>query len=245
MAAEEGFEQELDRIRKAYARRAEEGLSSRYSFLAPDHLMAQQDQEKALLRGLAEARLAAFGRLRVLDVGCGTGSLLLNFLRYGFAAENLHGIDLLEQSVACARGRLPSGVTLTVGSATELPYPDGCYDLVSQYTVFSSVLDEKTARQMAAEMWRVLAPGGSIIWVDLRRNNPWNPDVRGIPLKEVRGLFPEAACRARRILLAPPIARRVAPISAPLARLLGLLPLLRSHLFAMLRKPPPAEEGGR
>jgi ubiquinone/menaquinone biosynthesis C-methylase UbiE len=196
-----------------------------------------QQQEQTLVRGLAHAGLVDFDRLRVLDVGCGLGSLLLTLFRHGFAPENLHGIDLMEQFVERARQRLPPQVSLRVGSATQLDYQDGYFDVVTQCGVFSSVFDRNMAQQMAAEMWRVLARAGAIVWIDMRYRNPWNPDVRGVRLGEVRQLFPHAICRARTILLAPPIARRAVPVSVGLAQALAMLPPLRSHLFAMLIKP--------
>src|SRR6266550_3411093 len=72
----------------------------------------------------------------------------------------------------------PPRVRLECGSATELPFEAGTYDLVLQATLFSSVLDAGVKGRIATEMLRVLRPNGAILWYDLRIDNPRNLDVR-------------------------------------------------------------------
>jgi SAM-dependent methyltransferase len=54
------------------------------------------------------------------------------------------------------------------GDAAQLPYADESFDLVMQFMCLSSVLDSLMREQIADEMWRVLRPGGSILFYDLR-----------------------------------------------------------------------------
>jgi len=62
--------------------------------------------------------------------------------------------------------------------------------VVSQFTLFTSILSEPMKNRMAAEMIRVLKPGGVILWYDFRFNNPRNQNVRGIESPEITSLFP-------------------------------------------------------
>jgi hypothetical protein len=131
---------------------------------------------------------------------------------------------------------LPKALRLIEGDACQAPIGPGTQDLVVQSTVFSSLLDDATRATLAAAMWRWLAPGGAVLWYDFTVNNPRNPDVRGVPLAEVRTLFPKGRITARRVTLAPPLARAVCRIHPRLYPLLNAMPLLRTHVLAWVVK---------
>ena len=57
-------------------------------------------------------------------------------------------------------------------NAAELPFPDGEFDLVTHFTCLSSVLDPGLRAAIAAEMWRVVRPGGVVLSFDMRPA-PW------------------------------------------------------------------------
>src|SRR5437660_723540 len=76
-----------------------------------------------------------------------------------------------------------------VGTADRLPFPDRSFDVVAQLTMFTSILDRAVRRAAAAEMQRVLAPAGAILWYDFRYPSPFNRDVRPVRLREIRTLF--------------------------------------------------------
>ena len=63
--------------------------------------------------------------------------------------------------------------------------------------------------RIAAEMCRVLRPGGLILWYDFWIN-PLNPQTRGVRPVEIRAMFPGCEYRFKRITLASPIARATA-----------------------------------
>jgi SAM-dependent methyltransferase len=177
------------------------------------------------------------GALRLTEVGCGSGGNLLELLRLGFGAAHLTGIELLPERFAQACEALPQALTLMQGDASVAPIAAGSQDLVLQSTVFSSLLDGAFQQQLAAAMWRWLRPGGAVLWYDFTFDNPRNPDVRGVPLARVRELFPEGRIDARRVTLAPPLARMVCTSHPSLYTLLNALPLLRTHLLAWIEKP--------
>jgi SAM-dependent methyltransferase len=175
--------------------------------------------------------------LRLLEVGCGAGGNLLELLRLGFLPEHLTGIELLPERYAQAHHVLPAALMLHMGDALRIDLPAASQDIVFVSTVFSSLLDEAFQQQLAKAMWRWAKPGGGVLWYDFTVDNPRNPDVRGVPLSRIRTLFPEAIVQARRVTLAPPIARAVTRVHPGLYTLFNTLPLLRTHVLCWLAKP--------
>jgi hypothetical protein len=91
-------------------------------------------------------------------------------------------------------------------------------------------------REIAREMTRVLSESGIIIWYDYHVNNPRNPDVRGVGKSEIMSLFPGCAVSLRRIVLAPPLLRIIAPHSLLLCHMLQGLRILNTHYLGVIRK---------
>ena len=224
------FAKEEARIRGAYARRRQ---TSVYSMADPAHRMACEERERKLLAALAQHGFSSLEHAKILDVGCGAGSWLRDFLRWGARPENLAGVDLLPERIAEAR-RLSPEINLRCGSATRLEAPDGTFDLVLQSTVFTSILDFEMKRQIAREMMRVLKPPGCIVWYDFFRNNPRNRDVRGVSRAEIVQLFPGCEISLQRLTLAPPLGRPLARFSPALCRLLSHLKPLCSHYLGII-----------
>jgi ubiquinone/menaquinone biosynthesis C-methylase UbiE len=134
-----------------------------------------------------------------------------------------------------AREALPMA-DLQVGDATRLPWDNEHFNLVIASTVFTSVLNTDVRRLMAAEIVRVLRPGGALLWYDFAINNPKNPNVRRVDRRELSKLFPELKGKTKSVSLAPPLARLVAPANWTMAVFLAGIPLLRTHLLALLVK---------
>ncbi|MCA0242458.1 MAG: class I SAM-dependent methyltransferase [Proteobacteria bacterium] len=217
-----------------YARRAD---GDRYSPLRPEVQRLLQQRQRALLGLLARAGIGAVGDLRLAEVGCGSGGNLLELLQLGFAPRHLTGIELLPDRLELARARLPAALTLLAGDASAAPLPAASQDLVLQATVFSSLLDDAFQQALADAMWRWLKPGGAVIWYDFTVDNPRNRDVRGVPLARLRRLFPQGQVTARRVTLAPPLARAACRVHPALHDALNLLPFLRTHVLAWVAKP--------
>lgn len=96
-----------------------------------------------------------FGRgLDVLEVGCGTGLLLQRISAFARSAK---GVDLSPGMLERARER---GLDVTVGSATELPFPAESFDVACSFKVLPHV---REIRRALGEMARVLRPGGVLI----------------------------------------------------------------------------------
>jgi SAM-dependent methyltransferase len=224
-------------VAERYARRT---VGDRYSLLRPEVWQTVQERQRALLRRLASEGRTDLAALRLLEVGCGTGGNLLDLLRMGFAPDHLVGIELLPERCVQARRVLPSALVLIEGDAMRAAVPDESQDIVFAATVFSSLLDDRFQQRLADAMWRWLKPGGAVLWYDFTVDNPRNTDVRGVPLARVQALFPQGRLRARRVTLAPPLARAVCRLHPTLYGLLNALPLLRTHVLAWVEKPPAA-----
>jgi SAM-dependent methyltransferase len=218
-----------------YARRAD---GDRYSFFRPEVLRGVQERQRVMLALLQAHGHTDLPALRVLEVGCGAGGNLLELLRLGCDPARLAGVELLPERHARARAVLPAALPLWCGDALALDIADGSRDIVLQSTVFSSLLDDAFQQRLADAMWRWVAPGGGVLWYDFTVDNPRNRDVRGVPLRRLRQLFPQARIDARRVTLAPPLARALCRLHPALYGLANALPPLRTHVLAWVGKPP-------
>jgi SAM-dependent methyltransferase len=169
----------------------------------------------------------------VLEIGCGTGTNILNMIALGAAPERVVGNDLIEERIKMATARLPAAVRLHLGDASRLPDEFGPFDLIIQFMVFSSILDDAMLSTLAGRMWAALRPGGAILSYDFTVNNPSNPDVRGIPVRRLQELFPGGHFTVKRVTVAPPFARR---IDHRLYPLLAMFPFLKTHRLCLIRK---------
>jgi SAM-dependent methyltransferase len=224
---------EPDAVVERYARRAR---SDRYSLLRPDVWQTVQERQRAMLRLFARLGWPDLTQRRLLEIGCGGGGNLLELLRMGWPPEYLSGIELLPDRYAIARRVLPSAVDLLLGDAAATDIAAESQDVVLQFTVFSSLLDDAFQHRLADAMWRWVRPGGGILWYDFTVGNPRNPDVRGVPMPRVRALFPQGRISSRRVTLAPPLARAACRVHPSLYGVFNAVPLLRTHVLAWIGK---------
>jgi ubiquinone/menaquinone biosynthesis C-methylase UbiE len=100
---------------------------------------------------------------RVLEVSFGTGWLLTQYA----GRFDTEGVDLNGDLVVLARRNLARAglrVQLRQGTVESLPYPDGAFDTVVNTMAFTGYPDGARA---AAEMARVLRPGGRLVMIDV------------------------------------------------------------------------------
>ena len=225
---------EADRIRAEYERRAREIPADFYALFQRANLFAHHTRERELREALSDAGLLPLHGKSLLEVGCGEGEWFATFNRFGLDLTRLAGIDLDERRLAVARQRAP-GADLRAGDGASLPWADCSFDLVFQSTVFSSVLDEATRSALAAEMMRVLAPSGAIVWYDFVFDNPRNAHVKGMKRGEIDRLFPRCDIETHRVTLAPPLARRLVPLSWTMSALLQSVRVFNTHLLGVIR----------
>jgi SAM-dependent methyltransferase len=101
----------------------------------------------------AELPVAGPNGRRILDVGCGTGTMLGELRRFG----DVHGVDTESAAVEFCHSQGETEVELAAGG--EVPHPDDSFDLVTLLDVIEHVDDDQV---LLEEAKRVTAPGGSV-----------------------------------------------------------------------------------
>ena len=92
----------------------------------------------------------------MLEVGCGTGVIASDMIRYG--AGDVWGLDIDAQMLAGAR-RHERSLTLVQGDGHSLPFPDDCFDIVVCHYLLLWLDDPARG---VGEMARVVRPEGSV-----------------------------------------------------------------------------------
>jgi len=101
-----------------------------------------------------------FADKKVLEVGCGLGTDLLQFARSG---ANVTGVDLTPNSIELVRKRFSMeslSVDARVADAENLPFDDNSFDMVYSFGVLHHT---PNTQKSIDEVYRVLKPGGQII----------------------------------------------------------------------------------
>lgn len=131
--------------------------------------------------------LTASADTRVLDIGSGIGGPARYFAnRYGCHAT---GIDLTQEFVDTATELsemvgLAQRTTFRQGSALDMPFGDGSFDLALLLHVGMNIEDK---RALFAEAGRVLAPGGTFAIFDVMRAGDPSDLVFPLPWSSVAG----------------------------------------------------------
>ena len=226
---------EQERIARVYRGWHGGAALARYAWHRPDIVFQHAMRTRALSRLLSSTVGTDLGKVRVVDVGCGTGSFLRQLIDWGATPAHLTGTELQQDRLDLARPRSAPEVHWHCGPLSALPAANA--DLVSANTVLSSVLEPELRQRLAADMWRVLKPGGWCLVFDFRYNNPRNPHVRKVTRAELDAYWPGTRRHYQTLLLAPPIGRALAALPALVTETLAALaPPLRSHFMYMVQK---------
>jgi len=99
---------------------------------------------------------------RVLDIGCGWGRITRTFAR-DVPRENLFGVDIDPSAITISQYLgVPAQFALT-RPGEPLPFPDNFFNVISANSVFTH-LPENVTTALLAEMKRVTAPGGLMVF---------------------------------------------------------------------------------
>lgn len=129
---------------------------------------------------------------RVLDVGCGTGALAARLTACGY---DVTGLDPSAGMLNQLQARAPA-ITAVQGSATQMPFGDGEFDLSLTVATMHHIAEPSAVRRALTEMVRVVRPGGRVLVWDHNPRNPYWPllmkrvpqdrgDERLIPAEEL------------------------------------------------------------
>lgn len=128
--------------------------------------------------------VAARGVKSYADLGCGDGNLLDALLRQGrLKGKTVYAVDLSSTRIARVQSRDPALRCIVADVAHVPQIPDGSIDVICSTQVIEHVIDES---KMIAELFRLLAPGGSLYlttvfkkwygWYFYRCNGRWTLD---------------------------------------------------------------------
>lgn len=126
--------------------------------------------------------------VKLLDVGCGGAQNLFQFLRLGIRAENITGIDILQDRIREALKLYPQS-RFICGDAGKTQFSDSEFDLVSEFTMFATLPDEELSARIAGEMVRVCKPGGHILLVDWRTPKPGDANYLALAKRRLKKIF--------------------------------------------------------
>ncbi len=98
----------------------------------------------------------------VLDIGCGTGALMM-MIHEGKKDAKLFGIDISKEMIKVAQAKLGDAADLTVSDSEKLPFKSGSFDLVLCTFSFHH---HPNPTIVFKEMQRVLSPQGRIMMAD-------------------------------------------------------------------------------
>ena len=118
-------------------------------------------------------------KLRLLDIGCGTGRFL-DIVKQVWPRLPSLGLDLSEPYIRYAKRHLRrwSRINFVVGNAESIPTADASYDAVTSIFMFHE-LPPKVRRIIFGECARILKPGGRFVLLDsLQRGD--QPDYEGL-----------------------------------------------------------------
>jgi ubiquinone/menaquinone biosynthesis C-methylase UbiE len=210
-----------------------------YAWRNPSYIFTIHQRQRAIVRLLIKHKIISLEGKSILEIGCGKGGVLVDFHRFISREDQLFGIDILSDRIRDAKELLP-GANIIQANGQTLPYVSKSFDLVLQFTALSSILDGGIRNEICREMVRVLRPPGMIIWYDFWLN-PTNRHTHGIKPPEIRRMFPGCSFHFQKVTLAPPIARRIVPISAILAALLEKVRIFNSHYLVAIH--PLSQDG--
>ena len=176
-------------------------------------------------------RLSGLARgAKVADLGCGSGTFTFLLSERGYDAS---GLDISPRLLELGRRKWPN-IAFLEGDVENLPHADRSLDGVLLSGIVHHLPDP---RRCAAEVFRVLRPGGSFVAFDPNRKNPFmylyrersspfyspvgvTANERPVIASEIVAVFDEAGfCTSASYLaglsyryIAPPIARLALPV---------------------------------
>jgi len=124
--------------------------------------------------------------LRVLDIACGTGDVLLSLFKNGCDISKAAGIDISAKMLEIAKGKLSGYKTdLKVCDVADISFPDNEFDVV---TCAFGIRNFSDLQAGLNEMFRVLKPAGKLLILEF--SIPQNCLLRALFLFYIKYIIP-------------------------------------------------------
>ncbi|MFP7296809.1 methyltransferase domain-containing protein [Neobacillus niacini] len=127
------------------------------------------------IHDLLVAKVNGDGKLRILDIGTGSGSLIIKLAKT-FPEARLTGIDYWGENwqyskAQCQQNAKIEGVSDRIdflkAHAGELPFKNEEFDIILSCLTYHEVKDRQNKTEVMKEALRVLKPGGEFVFLDL------------------------------------------------------------------------------
>ena len=136
------------------------------------------------------------GNERVLDVGCGSGLLLIGAAKQltdgrAVGVDLWRGADLSNNRVETTLSNasiegVSERVSVVEGDARRLPFDDLSFDVVVSLHALHNIGKREERVQALAEVVRVLAPGGRLVLADFRNTGDYARVLRSMGMTDAR-----------------------------------------------------------
>lgn len=127
-------------------------------------------RKEACLKAIKLLQNKPESNLQIVDVACGTGDMILNWLKYDINA-NITGIDPSTNMLKIAKEKLPKEISLIKGEAKRLEILDESIDLLSIAYGLRNVVELDSALD---EFTRVLKNGGVLVILEFTKKDKQN-----------------------------------------------------------------------
>jgi SAM-dependent methyltransferase len=185
---ERAIEQDLDRIRRFYRDRFLP--ENAWSTLLPRPYLYLRQRQRRLRETLIACGIDTPERLRaidVLDVGAGTGTNLAWLVELGADPARCTGIDLMPESVAVARERLPQ-IRWLAGDFSTADV-GGPFDVIILVAVLTSIKDPALKQRIVDKCISLVRPGGVFFFYDYmsHKDEPGSDNYKRLSYAELDG----------------------------------------------------------
>ena len=85
---------------------------------------------------------------KIIDIGCGSCSDLINLVSFGFDQKNLYGVDINNSDINFGEINYPK-LNLSNQNATVLNYEDNFFDLTMESTMFVQLSNRNVSKKIA------------------------------------------------------------------------------------------------
>ncbi|UQA58058.1 class I SAM-dependent methyltransferase [Polyangium aurulentum] len=206
-----GIPEELERIERFYS---QEFLpQNAWSTLRQRPYLYLRQRQRRMRDALLACGIDTTEKLRgldVLDVGSGNGTNLAWIVELGADPARCTGVELVPQSIAAARERLPC-IRWIDGDFTGADV-GGPFDLVMLVAVLTSIRNVELKRRIVERCLSLLRPGGIFFFYDYMtlKEDPGSPNYKKLTYEEVEGyLGGRKPHWFKRDLLRPELAERI------------------------------------